>query len=461
MQTNYRLRDWGVSRQRYWGAPIPILFSEGKEIPVPTEKLPVILPEDVVMDGVQSPIKSDTQWRKTEFEGQAAEHETDTFDTFMESSWYFARYTCPDFDKGMLDPVKANYWMPVDQYVGGIEHAILHLLYARFFNKLMRDEGLLECDEPFKKLLCQGMVLANSFYYLNDEGHKEWVNPADADIERDDKSLIKSAKRRSDGQELVVNGMTKMSKSKNNGVDPQAAIDQYGADTVRLFTIFAAPPEQTLEWSDEGVQGAARFIKRIWAFCAEQSSSLDIANHIDLQSFTLTEEAKKSINGDAAKVRRELHNIVKKARFDYERNQFNTVVSSTMSMLNLLTSNKMPGNDSKPVICETLSILLRMLYPIAPHISHHLWKELGFGDDILSAGWPQVDESALVQDEIELMVQVNGKLRSKILVSPDVDQDTAQAIALENEAVKKFTDNMTIRKVILVPGRLLNIVVSP
>ena len=461
VQTNYRLRDWGVSRQRYWGAPIPILFSEGEEIPVPADKLPVVLPEDVEMDGIQSPIKSDPQWRKTEYQGRAAEHETDTFDTFMESSWYFARYTCPDFDQGMLDPKKANYWMPVDQYVGGIEHAILHLLYARFFNKLMRDEGLLECDEPFDKLLCQGMVLANSFYYLNDEGRKEWVNPADVELEKNEKSVIVRAKRKSDGKEIVFNGMTKMSKSKNNGVDPQSAIDTYGADTVRLFTIFAAPPEQTLEWSDEGVQGASRFIKRLWAYCAEQSGSLDIQSYIDLENFTLQSSVKDSVEGDAAKVRRELHTIVKKARFDYQRNQFNTVVSSTMSMLNLLTSTKMPGNESKPVICETLSILLRMLYPIAPHIVHHLWAELGFGEDILDSGWPEVDESALVQNEIELMVQVNGKLRGKILVSPDVDQDTAQSIALADPSVKRFTDDMTIRKVILVPGRLLNLVVSP
>ena len=460
VQVNYRLRDWGVSRQRYWGAPIPILFSEDNEIPVPADKLPVVLPEDVVMDGVQSPIKSDPEWRKTDYQGQAAEHETDTFDTFMESSWYFARYTCPDFDKGMIDPVKANYWMPVDQYVGGIEHAILHLLYARFFNKLMRDEGLLECDEPFKKLLCQGMVLANSFYFINSEGQKEWVNPADADVERDEKSIIRSATRKSDGQELLFNGMTKMSKSKNNGVDPQAAIDQYGADTVRLFTIFAAPPEQTLEWSDEGVQGSSRFIKRLWAFCAEKQN-LDVSAYIDSASAALTEQGKQAISGDAAKVRHELHNQLKKAQFDYERNQFNTVVSSTMSILNLLTSTKTPGNDCEPLICEALSILLRLLYPVAPHICHHLWTELGFGEEILDAGWPQVDESALVQNEIELMVQVNGKLRGKILVSPDVDQETAQAIALADVSVKRFTDDMNIRKVILVPGRLLNLVVSP
>jgi leucyl-tRNA synthetase len=458
VQTNYRLRDWGVSRQRYWGAPIPILFSEGQEIPVPADKLPVVLPEDVVMDGIQSPIKSDPEWRKTEYQGQPAEHETDTFDTFMESSWYFARYTCPNFDQGMVDPEKANYWLPVNQYVGGIEHAILHLLYARFFNKLMRDEGLVNCDEPFERLLCQGMVLANSYYYLDADGHKEWVNPADVEVERNEKSLIVAAKQISDGKELMVNGMTKMSKSKNNGVDPQSAIDKYGADTVRLFTMFAAPPEQTLEWSDEGVQGASRFVKRLWAFSAEHAD-LNYSDYLDAKG-NLLAAAIGGLSTDASAVRMEVHSILKKANFDYQRNQFNTVVSSAMSLLNLLTSTKTPGNNSEPVVCEALSILLRLLYPVAPHISHYLWVELSLGDEILNAPWPEVDESAMVQNEIELMVQVNGKLRGKIKVSPDVDQETAKDIALADESVKRFTEDKTLRKVILVPGRLLNLVVS-
>jgi leucyl-tRNA synthetase len=456
VQTNYRLRDWGVSRQRYWGAPIPILFSDGEEIPVPADKLPVVLPEDVVMDGVQSPIKSDPEWRKTEFNGQPAEHETDTFDTFMESSWYFARFTCPDFDKGMLDPERSSYWLPVDQYVGGIEHAILHLLYARFFNKLMRDEGLVSCDEPFKRLLCQGMVLAQSYSYLDDQGHKVWVNPEEVEIERDDKSLIVAAKRISDGRSLDVGGTTKMSKSKNNGVDPQSAIDLYGADTVRLFTMFAAPPEQTLEWHDEGVQGASRFVRRLYRFCQDAVgiNSESIASTLKAGNLELADSA--SLNDKQKEIRRIVQIALQKANFDYSRNQFNTVVSGCMKILNELPDSA----ETDPVVIEGLGILLRLLYPVAPHISHHLWIQLGFGSDILEASWPEVDESALVQNEIELMVQVNGKLRGKIKVSPDVDQDTAQAIALADESVRKFTDDKTLRKTILVPGRLLNLVVS-
>ncbi len=459
VQTNYRLRDWGVSRQRYWGAPIPMLFANGEEIPVPADRLPVVLPEDVEMDGVQSPIKADPEWRKTEYQGKPAEHETDTFDTFMESSWYFARYTCPDFDQGMLDPERANYWLPVDQYVGGIEHAILHLLYARFFHKLMRDEGLVNSDEPFKRLLCQGMVLAQSYYRLDEQGHKEWINPADVEVERDDKGLIVAARCKADGRPVEIGGTTKMSKSKNNGVDPQAAIEQYGADTVRLFTMFAAPPEQTLEWSDEGVQGAARFIRRLYRHCQENVDKDAVRTYLD-ESFNLETKWLETLSEASAESRKTIHDALKKANFDYDRNQFNTVVSSCMKILNEIAS---PSADDAPISAvktEGLGILLRLLYPIAPHISHYLWEQLGFGKDILAAAWPEVDESALVQNEIDLMVQVNGKLRGKIKVSPDVDQDTAQTIALASPSVQKFTEGKTLRKVILVPGRLLNLVVS-
>lgn len=458
VQTNYRLRDWGVSRQRYWGAPIPILFADGEEIPVPADRLPVVLPEDVEMDGVQSPIKADPEWRKTELNGKPAEHETDTFDTFMESSWYFARFTCPGFDQGMLDPAKSEYWLPVDQYVGGIEHAILHLLYARFFNKLMRDEGLVKCDEPFKRLLCQGMVLAQSYSYTDDQGHKVWVNPSEVEIERDDKSLIIAARRKSDGLELEVGGTTKMSKSKNNGIDPQSAIDQYGADTVRLFTMFAAPPEQTLEWHDEGVQGASRFIRRLYKYCQDANAINPATIGIALQSGSMTLVESAALDEGQKEIRRSIQIALQKANFDYSRNQFNTVVSGCMKILNELPDTS--ADSVNLVAIEGLGILLRLLYPIAPHISHHLWAQLGYGTDILEASWPEVDESALVQNEIELMVQVNGKLRGKIKVSPDVDQDTAQSIALQDESVKRFTDDKTIRKVILVPGRLLNLVVS-
>ena len=456
IKTNYRLRDWGVSRQRYWGAPIPMLFSGGMEVPVPADQLPVVLPEDVEMDGVQSPIKADPNWRKWELDGQHAERETDTFDTFMESSWYYARYTCPDFTGGMLDPDRANYWLPVDQYVGGIEHAILHLLYARFFNKLMRDEGLIACDEPFKKLLCQGMVLANSFYYLDENGRKQWVNPADVALQRDARGNLLAASLKSDGRALVINGMTKMSKSKNNGVDPQSAIDEYGADTVRLFTMFAAPPEQTLEWSDEGVQGAARFLKRLHR-CAEDTSAAIEAGRAALDADFALQPAQLDELTDAGKrTRREIHMALKKALFDYERNQFNTVVSACMKILNELP--QAPGQERE--LAEGMGILLRLLAPVAPHLTQHLWARLGFGSDILTAPWPKADDSALHQDQVELVVQVNGKLRGRISVAPNINADAAVAVASNDESVARHLEGKTLRKVILVPGKLLNLVVS-
>jgi len=446
--TNYRLRDWGVSRQRYWGAPIPMFNSpEGGEIPVPLDKLPVLLPEDVVMDGVNSPIKADTEWKKAELNGQAVEHETDTFDTFMESSWYYARYACPDFEEGMLDPERANYWLPVDQYVGGIEHAILHLLYARFFHKLMRDEGLVNSNEPFKRLLCQGMVLADSFFQKNSDGSKEWHNPADVDLEKDDKGKVIAASIH--GKPLELGGMTKMSKSKNNGIDPQTAVDLHGADTVRLFTMFAAPPEQTLEWSDEGVQGAARFLKKLYRFCAENEN--EISNN----------SAQGNLTDRQKEARKTMHESLKKANFDYSRNQFNTVISSCMKILNELIDLKNAEPESaNPVINEGLSILLRLLAPIAPHLAHHLWVALNFGDDALNANWPEVDESALVQDSIQYVVQVNGKLRSKIQVPADTAKGLVEKAALKDENVQRFTEGVTVRKVIVIPNKLVNIVAN-
>ena len=448
--TNYRLRDWGVSRQRYWGAPIPMFNNpQGGEIPVPLEKLPVLLPEDVVMDGVNSPIKSDLEWRKTEHNGQAVEHETDTFDTFMESSWYYARYACPDFEEGMLDSDRANYWLPVDQYVGGIEHAILHLLYARFFHKLMRDEGLVDCNEPFKRLLCQGMVLADSFYETKEDGSKEWHNPADVELEKDDKGKIIAANI--DGKPLELGGMTKMSKSKNNGIDPQSAVDTYGADTVRLFTMFAAPPEQTLEWSDEGVQGASRFLKKLHRFCVDNSTELT-----DNQATTISQDQLSDRQKEARKL---VHESLKKANFDYSRSQFNTVISSSMKMLNELI--ELRSTDHSPaVMIEGVSILLRLLTPIAPHLTHHLWNELTFGDDALTAEWPEVDESALVQDSVQYVVQVNGKLRSKIKVAADTAKELVEETALQDENVQRFTEGLTVRKVIVVPNKLVNIVAN-
>ena len=450
VQTNFRLRDWGVSRQRYWGAPIPMFnLAEGGEIPVPLDKLPVLLPEDVQMDGVTSPIKADPEWRKAELDGQAVEHETDTFDTFMESSWYYARYTCPDFADGMLDSDAANYWLPVDQYVGGIEHAILHLLYARFFHKLMRDEGLVNSNEPFKRLLCQGMVLADSFYRDTENGGKEWFNPADVALEKDDKGKIIRAVLNDSDAELNIGGMTKMSKSKNNGVDPQTAVEQYGADTVRLFTMFAAPPEQTLEWNDEGVAGAHRFLKRVWHYGHEHQAA--ISGHTGgLNTDQLNDEQRAA--------RLDVHTALQKALNDYNRNQFNTVVSACMTILNQLPTN--PDGANTAVIHEGLGILLRLLAPIAPHIAQSLWADLGYGEDILTTGLPEVDEQALVRSSIQIVVQVNGKVRAKLEVAADADKATVEAAALADDNVQRFTDGATIRKVIVVPGKLVNIVAN-
>lgn len=445
---NFRLRDWGVSRQRYWGSPIPMMNLEnGSEIAVPLDRLPVTLPEDVEMDGVQSPIKADLEWRKTEINGEPAEFETDTFDTFMESSWYYARFTCPDFNEGILDPERANYWLPVDQYVGGIEHAILHLLYARFYHKLLRDDGFVSSNEPFKRLLCQGMVLAESFYKEREDGGKDWFNPSDIDLDRDDKGKIKAATLKSNGEDVVIGGMTKMSKSKNNGIDPQQAIDQYGADTVRVFTMFAAPPEQTLEWNDDGVFGAQRFLKRIWSLY--QTHKAVIQEHAgDYQ------QSAKALDNDTT--RREIHSSLQKALIDFEKNQFNTVIAACMTMLNTLSKS-----DTNPIaLTEGLSILLRLLSPIAPHISHVIWSELGYGNDVLSAEWPIVDESALKKSSIDIVVQINGKVRAKISVNPSASKEDIEAAALAQENAQKFIDGKTVRKIIVVPGKLVNIVAN-
>jgi leucyl-tRNA synthetase len=435
---NFRLRDWGVSRQRYWGCPIPVVHTADGRIE-PAGDLPVRLPEDVVVDGSGSPLKKMPRFYDL---GDGATRETDTFDTFFESSWYYARYCCPDADTRMLDE-RARYWLPVDQYIGGIEHAILHLLYARFFNKLMRDEGLVDCDEPFTRLLTQGMVVAETYYRENPDGSKDWFNPADVDVERDAKGRVTRAVLRSDGEPVTAGGIEKMSKSKNNGVDPQLLIDRYGADTVRLYTMFTAPPDQTLEWSDEGVEGAHRFLKRLWALAAKLDGG----------------QRTPGDAGDTAETRREIHGALKKALFDFERQQFNTVVSACMTMVNAL--NKLGDTSADAdVLHEGLGIVLRLLSPIAPHVTHHLWQELGFGDDILSAGWPSVDEDALVSATVSYVVQVNGKMRGKIEVAADADRKAIEDTALGNDNVKKFTSDKTVRKVIVVPGKLVNIVAN-
>jgi leucyl-tRNA synthetase len=448
--TNYRLRDWGVSRQRYWGTPIPMLnLPEGGEIPIPMDRLPVLLPTDVVMDGVNSPIKSDLAWRKTEYNGQPAEHETDTFDTFMESSWYYARFTCKNVNDMMLDPEQANYWLPVDQYVGGIEHAILHLLYARFFHKMMRDEGLVNSDEPFKRLLCQGMVLAETYYREEENGGKSWFAPTDVTVERDDKGRVTKATLTADGQPVIAGGVTKMSKSKNNGIDPQDAIEIYGADTVRLFTMFAAPPEQTLEWSDSAVEGANRFIKRVWRLAHSHVKNDRVSLEID------------SLNDKQQGLRRKIHQTIAKVSDDCGRRQtFNTAIAAIMELVNDTTKFKEDGGQNTAIIRESLEAVTLLLSPITPHLSHALWYALGHQTAVVDASWPSVDESALLQANIPLIVQVNGKLRSKLTVSADSSKEQLEAIALADDNVQRFMEGKAVRKVIVVPGKLVNIVVG-
>lgn len=448
--TNYRLRDWGVSRQRYWGAPIPIFnLANGGEIPVPMDRLPMLLPEDVVMDGVQSPIKADPDWAKDTIDGQAVLRETDTFDTFMESSWYYARYTCPDAE-AMLDPVKANYWLPVDQYVGGIEHAILHLLYARFFHKLMRDEGLLECDEPFERLLCQGMVNAESFF-LKDGSHTDWIAPELVDIERDDKGKMVRATHRETGVELSSGGVIKMSKSKNNGVDPEAVIQSYGADTVRLFTMFAAPPEQSLEWTDSGVEGSFRFLKRLWK---------TVSNHLEAGTPGALDPA--ALDEQQQSLRRKIHETIQKVSDDFGRRQtFNTAIAAVMELLN--ESNKLADRSTPSGLAverEVLDSAVLMLAPIVPHICHSLWQLLGHTDDILSAPWPHLDETALTRSSLTYVVQVNGKVRGKFEAPVDASKDQVEQLALSEENVLRFIEGKMIVKVIVVPNKLVNIVIK-
>jgi leucyl-tRNA synthetase len=403
-------------------------------------EFPVTLPEDVIVDGSGSPLKKMPEFIEL---ANGDKRETDTFDTFFESSWYYARYCCPDATNAMLDE-RAKYWLPVDQYIGGIEHAILHLLYARFFNKLMRDEDLIDNDEPFTRLLTQGMVIAETWYRENSDGSKDWFNPADIiDIKRDDKGRPLSGMYAGDKKPVIYGGIEKMSKSKNNGIDPQQLIDKYGADTVRLYTMFTAPPDQSLEWSNEGVEGAHRFLKRLWNLAAK------LQEH-------LAEVPESGANKNA---RRDVHENLQKALFDYERQQYNTVVSSCMSMVNTL--NKLGKNaDDLATLHEGLSIVLRLLAPIAPHVTHHLWNTLNLGDDILSATWPAVDPEALKKDAIEIVVQVNGKVRSKISVSPEASKDEIEAAAQQDEHVMRFTEGTTIRKVIVVPGKLVNIVAN-
>ncbi len=452
-KTTWRLRDWGISRQRYWGTPIPIIHCEScGPVPVPEKDLPVVLPQDCVPDGSGNPLNKREDFLHVDCPqcGKPARRETDTMDTFVDSSWYFMRYCDPKNDEQMVAD-GADYWMPMDQYIGGIEHAILHLLYARFWTKVMRDLGLVKIDEPFTNLLTQGMVLNHIYSRRTDKGAIEYFWPHEVENVHDESGRITGARLKKDGSVVNYEGVGTMSKSKNNGVDPQDLINQYGADTARLFVMFASPPEQTLEWNDAGVEGANRFLRRVWAFAHAQSQRVKASSYLD---FSELPETHKSL-------RREMHKILQQADHDFRRIQYNTVVSACMKMLNTLEGARLADSaQTNAVIAEGLSIFLRVLYPVAPHIAHVLWSELGFNaahGDILDAPWPQVDPTALEQAEIELMVQVNGKLRGSVKVAKDADKAAIEAAALANENVKKFVEG-TPKKVIVVPGKLVNIV---
>lgn len=446
---NYRLRDWSISRQRYWGTPIPMLTLEnGDVVPAPEAQIPVVLPEDVTMDGVQSPIKTNKEWAKTTYNGQPALKETDTFDTFMESSWYYARYCCNHYTEGMLDPQKTNFWLPVDQYIGGIEHACMHLLYARFFHKLLRDAGLVNCDEPFKKLLCQGMVLADAFYYIDKDGSKVWVSPLDVKVTRDDKGKIVEAKTLQ-GQSVVHAGMTKMSKSKNNGIDPQTMVERYGADTVRLFMMFASPAELTLEWKEEGVEGALRFLKKLWNIVISaipySGLKLDVSK----------------LNENQKALRRELHKTIAKVTDDIGRRQtFNTAIAAVMELINNMNKAPLETDQDRALCVDILNNIVLMLYPITPHICFELWHKLGHTSNIDNESWPVVDESALVETQKLIVIQVNGKVRGKVNVAVDATKEQIMELAQKDATVTKFMADHEIKKVIYVPGKLLNIVVG-
>ena len=450
-QVNYRLRDWGVSRQRYWGAPIPMLTLEnGDVVPAPMEDLPIILPEDVVMDGVKSPIKADPNWAKTTFNGALALKETDTFDTFMESSWYYARYTCPQYQNGMLDAEEANYWLPVDQYIGGIEHATMHLLYFRFFHKLLRDAGFVTSDEPADKLLCQGMVLADAFYYTSPTNERIWVSPTQVTLERDEKGrIIKAADP--EGRELVHSGMTKMSKSKNNGIDPQEMVEKYGADTVRLFMMFASPAEMTLEWQESGVEGAKRFLGRVWNLVYQYQQN-PAKTSLDITALSAAQKA----------LRREVHKTIAKVSDDIGRRQtFNTAIAAVMELMNKLTKASLESDQDRAVMAEALSAVVRMLYPITPHICFELWQALGNESNIDTAEWVKADEAAMVEDEKLIVVQVNGKVRGKVTVPATSSEEEIKAVAKADPNVAKFLDGKEILKEIYIPLKMLNFVVKP
>ncbi len=450
-----RLRDWGISRQRYWGTPIPIIHCPHcGEVPVPEQDLPVVLPEDLVPDGSGNPLNHCASFLNVDCPscGAPARRETDTMDTFVDSCWYYLRYCCPDSDGAMVDE-RVKYWMPMNQYIGGIEHAVLHLLYARFWTKVMRDLGLVDFAEPFQNLLTQGMVLNDTYFRVDAEGRKVWFNPAEVEVQFDDKGRPTAATLKSDGKPVEIGGVEKMSKSKNNGIDPQRLIDQYGADTARLFTLFAAPPEQTLDWNPSGVEGAHRFLRRLWTWGRQC---------LELAGWSAAGTSPAASLSDAGKaLRRDVHEILAQADFDYGRRQYNTVVSACMKLLNALEDGQKSGAEVG-VLHEGLGILLRLLYPVVPHTAWALWTDLGYArlhGDLLDAPWPQVDESARVRDTLKLMLQVNGKLRGELEISASAGEEEIRAAALASEAFEKFSEGRPLKKAIVVPGRLVNLVV--
>ena len=449
-KTTWRLRDWGVSRQRYWGTPIPIIHcDEHGAVPVPEADLPVVLPEDCIPDGSGNPLHKHEGFHsgvKCPICGRAARRETDTMDTFVDSSWYFMRYCDSSLDTAMVGK-GTQYWMPMDQYIGGIEHAILHLLYARFWTRAMRDLGLVKVSEPFKKLLTQGMVLNEAFSRTSAEAGREYFWAHDLDIVRDEHAHVVSATARRDGQPVHYEGWTTMSKSKNNGVDPQAVIERFGADTARLFVMFASPPEQTIEWNDAGVEGANRFLRRVWNFGARHREAIRGAGAPEAHA-------------EAKALRREIHVVLRQVSYDFERMQYNTVASGAMKMLNALEAAAASAGPG--TLKEGFGILLRVLYPACPHIGWQLWRELGYEaahGDLLDAPWPTADEAALVQDEIELVLQISGKLRGALRVPAAADRAAIEAAALASAEFAKFSEGKPAKKVIVVPGRLVNVVV--
>ena len=453
-KTTWRLRDWGISRQRYWGTPIPIIHCAAcGDVPVPEKDLPVLLPEDLVPDGSGNPLRKHLKFLNVTCPqcGAPSQRETDTMDTFVDSAWYYMRYACPDASDAMVD-ARNEYWMPMDQYIGGIEHAVLHLLYARFWTKAMRDIGLCKFDEPFTKLFTQGMLLNESFYREDSAGKKRWYYPSEVNVKHDERGTPIGATAKEDGLPLMLGGIEKMSKSKNNVVEPREFIGKFGADTARLFTMFAGPPDQSAAWSDSGAEGAFRYLRRLWSFAARQAAVVRAAG-----------EDVGAAGKPAKALRREVHLLLKQIRHDYDRLQYNTVASGAMKLLNALEEFANDGSAaSNASLREGLSVLLRTLYPVCPHIAHVLWHDLGFAarlGDLIDAPWPQVDEAALVQDEVELVLQIAGKTRGAILVSATADKAAIEAAALAAPEFAKFADGKSARKIVIVPGRLVNVVV--